>query len=88
MKSKMDKISDQINKDRLWERHESLANFGLKKDGGVNRQALSIEDLNARKQILKWLEKTNINIFTDEIANIIFRLEGIDKKSPPGSKKF
>ena len=56
MKSKMDKISDQINKDRLWERHESLANFGLCKDGGVNRQALSIDDLNARKQILKWLE--------------------------------
>ena len=83
MKSKMDKISDQINKDRLWERHESLANFGLNKDGGVNRQALSIEDLNARKQILKWLEKTNIKVFTDDIANIFFRLEGIDKKSPP-----
>ena len=34
MKSKMDKISDQINNDRLWERHESLANFGLIKNLG------------------------------------------------------
>ncbi len=67
----------------LWERHESLANFGLIKNGGVNRPALSIEDLNARKQILKWLEKTNIDSFSDDIANIFFRLEGIDKKSPP-----
>ena len=79
----MEKISDLINKDRLWERHESLANFGLIKNGGVNRQALSIEDLNARKQILKWLEKTNIDSFTDDIANIFFRLEGINKNLPP-----
>ena len=79
----MEKISDLINKDRLWERHESLANFGLIRNGGVNRQALSIDDLNARKQIFKWLEKTNIDSFTDDIANIFFRLEGIDKKSPP-----
>jgi len=79
----MEKISELLNKDRLWERHECLSNFGLRKDGGVNRQALSIEDLNARKQILKWLEKTNIKVFIDDIANIFFRLEGIDKKSPP-----
>ena len=80
MKSKMDKISDQINKDRLWERHESLANFGLNKDGGVNRQALSIEDLNARKQILKWLEKTR--------NRCGYLLMGYDKYSATSYQQF
>ena len=55
------KISNLINGNRLWQRHNDLAIHGEIGNGGVNRQALSNEDINARKQIVDWLNKLNID---------------------------
>jgi N-carbamoyl-L-amino-acid hydrolase len=79
----MKHISSLINNNRLWQRHNELANHGKTENGGVNRQALSNEDLHARKHIINWLKKLNIEVFTDGAANLFFRLEGINKNSPP-----
>ena len=79
----MKHISSLINNNRLWQRHNELANHGKTENGGVNRQALSNEDLHARKHIINWLKKLNIEVFTDGAANLFFRLEGINKDSPP-----
>ena len=56
----MKHISSLINNNRLWQRHNELANHGKTENGGVNRQALSNEDLHARKHIINWLKKLNI----------------------------
>ena len=50
------KISNLINGYRLWQRHNDLAIHGEIGNGGVNRQALSNEDINARKHIIDWLK--------------------------------
>ena len=77
------KISNLINGNRLWQRHNDLAIHGEIVNGGVNRQALSNEDINARKQIIDWLKKLNIEVYTDNVANIFFRLDGENTNSPP-----
>ena len=69
----MKHISSLINKNRLWQRHNELANYGKIENGGVNRQALSNEDLNARKHIINWLKKLNLEFYTDGAANLFFR---------------
>ena len=79
----MKHIYSLINNNRLWQRHNELANHGKTENGGVNRQALSNEDLHARKHIINWLKKLNIEVYTDGAANLFFRLEGINKNSPP-----
>ena len=79
----MKHIYSLINNNRLWQRHNELANHGKTENGGVNRQALSNEDLNARKHIINWLKKLNLEVYTDGAANLFFRLEGINKNSPP-----
>ena len=79
----MKHISSLINNNRLWRRHNELANHGKTENGGVNRQALSVEDLLARKHIINWLKKLNIEVYTDNAANLFFRLEGINKNLPP-----
>tara|TARA_B100001245_G_scaffold61349_1_gene42441 strand:- start:81 stop:1322 length:1242 start_codon:yes stop_codon:yes gene_type:complete len=77
------KISNLINGNRLWKRHNDLAIHGEMGNGGVNRQALSNEDINARKHIIDWLKKLNIEVYTDNVANIFFRLDGQNTNSPP-----
>ncbi len=47
------KASDFVDETRLWQRHMELANFGATALGGVNRQALSNEEIDARKQLFK-----------------------------------
>ena len=71
------KISNLINGYRLWQRHNDLAIHGEIGNGGVNRQALSNEDINARKHIIDWLKKLNIEVYTDNVANIFFRLDAV-----------
>ena len=72
-----------INIDRLWERHNILAKFGQISKTGVNRQALSVEEIQARKQIIEWAKNIDLEISTDKAANIFFKLPGFDDNNPP-----
>ena len=78
----LNELNISINIDRLWERHNILAKFGQISKTGVNRQALSDEEIQARKQIIEWANKINLEISTDKAANIFFKLPGFDNNKP------
>jgi len=43
-----------VKQDRLWQRHLQIAEIGATGRGGVNRQALTLEDAEARRRVLAW----------------------------------
>jgi N-carbamoyl-L-amino-acid hydrolase len=43
-----------VNGTRLWERLESMAEFGKTPAGGCNRQALTDEDARGRQLFMQW----------------------------------
>jgi len=76
-------ISDWIDGERLWSRHMELARFGALANGGVNRQALSQEEIAARAELVRWGRRIGLAPFTDAAGNLFLRLEGDDPALPP-----
>jgi len=74
--------SAYVNGDRLWERHEALAKFGAIPGGGVNRQALSEEEIAARDQLVRWAADAELRASTDDIANLVLTMEGREPEMP------
>lgn len=68
---------------RLWQRHEDMSQIGATPVGGVNRQALSIEDSEARKLILSWSDARNYQAATDAIGNLYISRAGRRPDLPP-----
>lgn len=66
-----------INGARLWSRHEELAQIGVTSGGGVNRQALSDEDSEARKLFLSWCSHRGYAAEIDPIGNLFIRRPGL-----------
>ena len=60
-----------------------LANFGATALGGVNRQALSNEEIDARKQLFTWAKELNLKPLRDDAGNLFFRKEGINPDLDP-----
>lgn len=75
--------SDFIDGTRLWDRHMTLATFGAREDGGVDRPALSPVEAQARAQLVAWGRELGLRPFTDLAANLFLRLEGQDPSLPP-----
>jgi N-carbamoyl-L-amino-acid hydrolase len=69
-------LSAAINEARLWERHMALARHGATAKGGVNRQALSAEDIAARRTMIDWARGLGLAVFGDELGNFFIRMEG------------
>lgn len=59
-----------------------LAEFGATVGGGVNRQALSVEEIAARKQLIAWARAINLEPFSDNIGNLFLRYPGTDADLP------
>ncbi len=76
-------ILDWIDGERLWQRHMELARFGALANGGVNRQALSEEEIAARAELVRWGRRIGLAPFTDVAGNLFLRLEGEDPALPP-----
>ena len=76
-------LNISINIDRLWDRHQTLAKYGQISKTGVNRQALSIEEIQARNKLIEWSKKINLEIYSDKAANIFFKLPGLNHNQPP-----
>ena len=72
-----------ISEQRLWQRHEAMAAHGATPRGGVNRQALSQADIDARRTICSWARELGLGTFTDALGNFFIRLEGSDPSLPP-----
>jgi N-carbamoyl-L-amino-acid hydrolase len=75
--------SHRVDGARLWQRHMELASFGARVDGGVDRQALSDAEIEARAQLTAWGRPIGLAPFTDRAANLFLRLEGSDPNLPP-----
>lgn len=72
-----------VDRERLWRRHMAMAEIGAIADGGVNRQALSPEDIRARALLLEWAGGRGWEPAVDPIANLFVRRPGRDPALPP-----
>ena len=72
-----------IDEQRLWNRHMTMAQIGATPKGGVNRQALSPEDVQARQLLASWARELGFAVSMDDIGNLFVRREGADPNAPP-----
>jgi N-carbamoyl-L-amino-acid hydrolase len=72
-----------VDNNRLWERHEKLATFGATAKGGVDRPALSKQEIAARAQLIKWGATIGLQPSVDDISNLFIRLGGRLPELPP-----
>lgn len=75
--------SDFVDGARLWDRHMTLACFGARGDGGVDRPALSLVEAEARAQVVAWGRELGLRPFTDAVANLFLRYDGRNPSLPP-----
>jgi N-carbamoyl-L-amino-acid hydrolase len=72
-----------VDQARLWRRHAAMAEIGAIAGQGVNRQALSAEDAEARALLLGWAAARGYQAAVDEIANLFIRRPGRDPAAAP-----
>lgn len=66
-----------VNGDRLWQHHCDIAAIGATGRGGVNRQALTQKDAEARSLLLSWATKRGFSASIDPIGNLFIRRKGV-----------
>ncbi|MEM7023147.1 MAG: M20 family metallo-hydrolase [Pseudomonadota bacterium] len=77
------RAAEAVDQDRLWQRHMAMAEIGAIPDNGVNRQALSAEDVRARALLLTWAQARGYQPAVDPIANLFLRRPGQDPDAAP-----
>ena len=77
------KIARRVNGTRVWDRLMELAQFGALARGGVNRQALSDEEIAARACLVRWAAAIGLEPSTDAAANLFLRYPGREPDLPP-----
>lgn len=73
----------RVNEARLWRRHMEMAQIGAIPGNGVNRAALSAEDIAARKLLLAWVAQRGFTVSVDGIGNLFVRRAGTDPEAAP-----
>jgi N-carbamoyl-L-amino-acid hydrolase len=77
------RVSDFVDGDRLWRRLMDIARFGALAKGGVNRLALSQEEIAARAQLVQWARALGLEPANDAAGNLFLRLAGRDAHAAP-----
>ena len=77
------RLSDFVDSDRLWQRHLELGKIGATESGGVNRQALTAEDSQARRMVIDWAVALGAQASMDAIGNLFLRFPGTNPDLPP-----
>ncbi|WP_255303252.1 Zn-dependent hydrolase [Cobetia sp. 5-11-6-3] len=72
----------RTDSDRLWQALMTLAELGATPKGGVNRQALTELDRQARDLFIEWCKAEGCTIRIDAIGNIFARRAGTDPDAP------
>ncbi|WP_174803405.1 Zn-dependent hydrolase [Martelella limonii] len=75
--------SPQVSADRLLARLDAFAAIGATPGGGVNRQALTRRDREARAFLTALSKARGFSVFQDDMANLFIRMEGRDPSLPP-----
>ncbi|MCW5707861.1 Zn-dependent hydrolase [Shinella sp.] len=73
----------EVNPARLLTSIADFAAIGATPAGGVNRQALSVEDRAARRLLAERALARGFTVFQDEAANLFLRRDGRDATLPP-----
>jgi beta-ureidopropionase / N-carbamoyl-L-amino-acid hydrolase len=76
-------IRPEVDAARLLTAVAEFASIGATPAGGVNRQALSVEDRAARRLLAERAMARGFAVFQDEAANLFLRREGRDAALPP-----
>jgi N-carbamoyl-L-amino-acid hydrolase len=71
-------LAAAVDEARQWDRLMALARIGAIAGDGVNRQALTALDREARRLIIGWAEAAGAQVSVDAAANLWLRLEGKD----------
>ena len=75
-------LKPQVNAGRLLASVAEFAAIGATPAGGVNRQALGVEDRAARRLLAERGLARGFTVFQDDIANLFIRREGRDASLP------
>ena len=73
----------RIDGDRLWDSLAEMARIGATDKGGVNRQALTALDREARDLFRAWCEAAGCSVRIDGLGNIFARRPGADDTLAP-----
>jgi N-carbamoyl-L-amino-acid hydrolase len=76
-------LAAAVSEARQWERLMALAKIGAIPGDGVNRQALTEFDRQARRLIIGWAEAAGATVSVDEAANLWLRVEGAEPGAAP-----
>lgn len=71
-----------IDRQRFLKRLDDFAAIGATPAGGVNRQALSEEDRQARRELCRLAQARGFKVFQDPMANLFIRREGRNSAPP------
>jgi len=75
--------SNHVSEQRLWNLLMDVAAYGATEKGGVNRQALSQEDVAAKTHVSRWAAERGFQCFQDDIGNLFVRREGVEPTLDP-----
>jgi N-carbamoyl-L-amino-acid hydrolase len=73
----------RVSEERLWRRHMEMAKIGAIPGNGVNRAALSKEDIAARRMLIGWARERRFEVGVDAIGNLFVRRPGTDRAAAP-----
>lgn len=73
----------RISAQRLWERLMALGQDGALPEKGVNRQALSQEEILARHRVIAWGTDAGLTPTTDPAGNLFLTLQGSTPRLAP-----
>ncbi len=79
----VDSAAAAVNEQRLWQRHMEMAKIGETPKGGVNRQALTPEDVRARALLADWAAELGFEFAMDEIGNMFVHRQGTERDAAP-----
>lgn len=72
----------KCNEARMQDKISTFSKFGDAGHGGITRYCFSDEDLQARAEFVKRMDKIGANIVTDDLGNMYATLEGTDPSLP------
>jgi beta-ureidopropionase / N-carbamoyl-L-amino-acid hydrolase len=76
-------VVQAVREDRLWQRHMEIAAMGATGHGGVNRQALTPEDAQARRWMLDWAAQRDYATAADAMGNTFAHRPGQEETLAP-----
>jgi N-carbamoyl-L-amino-acid hydrolase len=76
-------VAEAVDEARLWDRLMVLAKLGAIPGDGVNRQALTSLDRDARRLMIGWAEAAGAAVTIDAAANLWLRRQGTDPDTAP-----